>query len=68
MGKKAKGKRTGLKGVYGAKISTGKMPAFGIIRKTVDANKEYLEKQIGENLLKALTKKAKELGLQSKYY
>jgi hypothetical protein len=39
MGKTLKGKSTGLKGVYGAKIDTGRMPAFGIIRRTKDEQK-----------------------------
>ena len=36
IGKTTKGKKTGLKGVYGAKISTGRIPGYGIVRRTSD--------------------------------
>ena len=39
VGKRVKGKSTGIKGVYGAKISTGRVKAYGVIRAAVDSTK-----------------------------
>ena len=43
VGKTLKGKKTGLRGVYGAKISTGRVRSYGVIRRAYD---EYSQKGI----------------------
>lgn len=55
IGRSLKGKRTGLSSVYGAKYSTGKTPALGIIQRTVDTLKNSvllsLEKDVFDAIL-----------------
>lgn len=55
------GKKQGFRQVYGAKISTGKMPAFGIIRTTVDKYGMSLQTQIGVNVVKELIDMSKNI-------
>jgi hypothetical protein len=63
LGKSSKGAKTGLSGVYGAKISTGKMPVFGVIRKATDMVKPQCISIIKEGILGLVRKEAKRQGL-----
>lgn len=64
VGKRFKGKATGFKGVYGAKIPTGRVEAYGVIRKAVDTTKPSIESTISSGLSELIRKQAKEQGLQ----
>lgn len=62
-GKTEKGKKTGLKGVYGAKLSTGRIPGFGIIRKVLDEQGPQIVENLKADVLKYFSQKKKELGV-----
>lgn len=64
VGKKLKGKSTGIKGVYGAKIKTGKVNPYGVIRKAVDSTKEQCVQIMSSGINELIRKQAKAEGLQ----
>ena len=64
VGKRFKGKATGIKGVYGAKISTGRVQAYGVIRKAVDATKPTCISILSNGMNELIKKEAKQQGLQ----
>lgn len=64
VGKKVKGKSTGIKGVYGAKISTGKVQPMGIIRQAVDTTKPKCVQIMTTGINDLIKKQAKLQGLQ----
>jgi hypothetical protein len=64
VGKKVKGKSTGIKGVYGAKIKTGKVEPYGVIRKATDATKEQCIQIMSSGISNLIKKQAKLQGLQ----
>lgn len=63
LGKTSNKTKTGLSGVYGAKISTGKVPAFGIIRQATDMVKPQCIAMMKEGILGLVRKEAKRQGL-----
>ncbi len=64
VGKRIKGKSTGIKGVYGAKISTGKVNPYGVIRKAVDATSPQCVQILSNGINDLIKKQAKLQGLQ----
>ena len=64
VGKRFKGKATGIKGVYGAKISTGMVKPYGVIRKAVDATKPTCVSILSNGINELIKKQAKQQGLQ----
>ena len=64
VGKRVKGKSTGIKGVYGAKISTGKVNPYGVIRKAVDATSPQCVQILSTGINDLIKKQAKLQGLQ----
>jgi hypothetical protein len=64
IGKKVKGKSTGIKGVYGAKISTGKVKPYGVIRAAVDSTKENSIQIMTKGINELIRKQARAEGLQ----
>lgn len=51
-------------GVYGAKHSTGKSPAFGIIRKVVATSKDSVLNNMGNYVVAYIAARAKQLGFK----
>ena len=64
VGKRVKGKSTGIKGVYGAKISTGRVKPYGVIRAAVDSTKENSIQIMTSGINELIRKQAKAEGLQ----
>lgn len=64
VGKRFKGKATGFKGVYGAKIKTGRVEAYGVIRRAVDATKPNIVSILSSGMNELIRREAKEKGLQ----
>jgi hypothetical protein len=64
VGKRVKGKSTGIKGVYGAKISTGFVKPHGIIRAAVDSTKDRCTQIMTSGINELIKKQAKAEGLQ----
>jgi hypothetical protein len=64
VGKRVKGKSTGIKGVYGAKISTGRVKPHGIIRAAVDSTKDRCTQIMTKGINELIRKQAKAEGLQ----
>lgn len=64
VGKRVKGKSTGIKGVYGAKISTGQVKAYGVIRAAVDSTKPNSIEILTSGINGLIRKQAKAEGLQ----
>jgi hypothetical protein len=64
VGKRVKGKSTGIKGVYGAKISTGFVKPHGIIRAAVDSTKTTSIQIMTSGINGLIRKQAKAEGLQ----
>jgi hypothetical protein len=64
VGKRVKGKSTGIKGVYGAKISTGKVKPYGVIRTAVDSTKENSIQIMTSGINELIRKQARAEGLQ----
>jgi hypothetical protein len=64
VGKRVKGKSTGIKGVYGAKISTGFVKPYGVIRAAVDSTKENSIQIMTSGINELIRKQAKAEGLQ----
>jgi len=64
VGKRVKGKSTGIKGVYGAKISTGKVKPYGVIRAAVDSTKTTSIQIMTSGINGLIRKQAKAEGLQ----
>jgi hypothetical protein len=64
IGKRVKGKSTGIKGVYGAKISTGFVKPYGVIRAAVDSTKENSIQIMTSGINELIRKQAKAEGLQ----
>lgn len=56
VGKTLKGKSTGIKGVYGEKIKTGKVdkPAIGVIRNTIDTIGAHISQTMGKKIYDAI--------------
>jgi len=64
VGKRVKGKSTGIKGVYGAKISTGRVKPYGVIRAAVDSTKPTSIQIMTSGINGLIRKQAKAEGLQ----
>lgn len=64
VGKRVKGKSTGIKGVYGAKISTGRVKPYGVIRAAVDSTKENSIQIMTSGINELIRKQARAEGLQ----
>jgi hypothetical protein len=64
IGKRVKGKSTGIKGVYGAKISTGFVKPYGVIRAAVDSTKENSIQIMTSGINELIRKQARAEGLQ----
>ena len=64
VGKRVKGKSTGIKGVYGAKISTGRVKPYGVIRAAVDSTKTTSIQIMTSGINGLIRKQAKAEGLQ----
>jgi hypothetical protein len=64
VGKRVKGKSTGIKGVYGAKISTGRVKPYGVIRAAVDSTKPTSIQIMTSGINELIRKQAKAEGLQ----
>jgi hypothetical protein len=64
IGKRVKGKSTGIKGVYGAKISTGRVKPYGVIRAAVDSTKPTSIQIMTSGINELIRKQAKAEGLQ----
>jgi len=64
VGKRVKGKSTGIKGVYGAKISTGFVKPYGVIRAAVDSTKENSIQIMTSGINELIRKQARAEGLQ----
>jgi hypothetical protein len=64
VGKRVKGKSTGIKGVYGAKISTGKVKPYGVIRVAVDSTKPTSIQIMTSGINELIRKQARAEGLQ----
>jgi len=64
IGKRVKGKSTGIKGVYGAKISTGRVKPYGVIRAAVDSTKDRCTQIMTSGINELIKKQAKAEGLQ----
>ena len=64
VGKRVKGKSTGIKGVYGAKISTGRVKPYGVIRAAVDSTKPTSIQIMTNGINELIRKQAKAEGLQ----
>jgi hypothetical protein len=59
IGMSKDGKRTGLKSIYGAKVSTGKITPTGIIRYTSDSVRDEIGRELGRKIKDALIKRFK---------
>lgn len=64
VGKRLKGKATGFKVVYGAKIPTGRVQAYGVIRKAVDTTSPSVVSILSNGMNELIKKQAKQQGLQ----
>lgn len=64
VGKRVKGKSTGIKGVYGAKISTGRVKPYGVIRAAVDSTKPTSIQIMTSGINELIRKQARAEGLQ----
>jgi hypothetical protein len=64
IGKRVKGKSTGIKGVYGAKISTGRVKPYGVIRAAVDSTKPTSIQIMTSGINELIRKQARAEGLQ----
>lgn len=64
VGKKVKGKKTGLSGVYGAKVSTGYVKAYGIIRRVGDEFGPKTTEFLKSKIMSLITQRVKQLGFQ----
>jgi hypothetical protein len=64
VGKRVKGKSTGIKGVYGAKISTGRVKPYAVIRAAVDSTKENSIQIMTSGINELIRKQARAEGLQ----
>ena len=64
VGKRVKGKSTGIKGVYGAKISTGRVKPYGVIRAAVDSTKPTSIQIMTSGINGLIRKQARAEGLQ----
>ena len=59
IGLSKSGKRTGLKSIYGAKISTGRIMPTGTIRYTSDSVRDEIGRELGRKIKDALIKRFK---------
>jgi hypothetical protein len=59
------GRKQGLKGVYGAKHSTGKVRAFGVIRKAADMYRAKGIENMKKNVVRAIIVAAKKANIST---